>query len=291
MPTIMSEPANTIKLSHHATSAKAMYDARAPSYDASNGGWHVDLGREFVEWSKPSPGARILDLACGTGLVTSPAAQAAGPDGLVVAVDVSGGMLEAARGKPVAEGSARIKWVEHDITQLDDVEAVREVVRDGGFDLITCCSAFVLLDDPGKAIKHWALLLKRGGKIIIDVPTEDRTLHRLGYLDLRKAVGLGLPFDPDWIQDIDSLESLYRQAGLEIEKSWRTGSYLPEKWYKEDEAEKAFEENILKDAASQAKGKLDEARKVWPEVFKTGLRDDGRVWAGHALYVTVGVKK
>ena len=99
------------------------------------------------------------------------------------------------------------------------------------FDIITCCSALVLLPDPAQAIKHWAGLLKAYGKMIIDVPTEDKTLQHLLTVDVRHAVGTPLPYERDWIGDIHSLEEIYTQAGLKIDRSFRTRSYLPEKWY------------------------------------------------------------
>ena len=38
-----------------------MYSGRAPSYDAATGGWHVQLGLDFVEWIAHTVGASVLD--------------------------------------------------------------------------------------------------------------------------------------------------------------------------------------------------------------------------------------
>lgn len=273
------------------TAAQAIYDVRAPSYDASNGGWHVDLGRDFIEWGQPSRRARILDLACGTGLVTYPAAEAVGPRGLVIGVDISTGMLQQAKQKHAMSESGTIEWIEHDISNLDDVDAVQRIRQEDGFDLVTCCSALVLLAHPAEAIKQWAKLLKPGGKMIIDVPTEDKTVQHLWFNDLRQAVGIGLPFEPGWIKDIHSLEELYTQAGLGVEKSWRTPSYLPDIWHNKYDATDVLEEQIQKDKVFAENAVLQQkAKEVWPEIWKRGLRDDGRLWNGHSLYVAIGVK-
>jgi ubiquinone/menaquinone biosynthesis C-methylase UbiE len=112
-------------------------------------------GLDFVRWTAPKKGAHVLDLACGSGIVTYPAAQAVGPEGFVVGVDVSTGMLQEAKRKSALQGSGRIKWVEHDISNLNNVEVVQQVVQSGGFDLIMCCSALVLLANPGSSIKQW----------------------------------------------------------------------------------------------------------------------------------------
>ena len=44
-----------------------------------------------------SPGCRVLDVACGTGIVARTAADLVGPSGAVVGVDVNEAMLTVAR--------------------------------------------------------------------------------------------------------------------------------------------------------------------------------------------------
>jgi ubiquinone/menaquinone biosynthesis C-methylase UbiE len=285
----MAKNVQSTQSADHIAFAKAMFDQRASSYDASNGGWHVDLGRDFIEWSAPHAGATVLDLACGSGLVTYPAAKAVGPNGLVVGVDICTAMLREAKRKSALPGSGRIMWVEHDVGRLDSIKAVQDVVQKGGFDLITCCSALVMLPNPAEAIKHWAKFLKPGGRLIIDVPTEDKTVLNLWFNDLRRALGIPFPFNPDWIKDIHTLEKLFCGAGLKVERTWRTRSYLPEKWYREMDATTVLEEQVLQDKTLADQDKLQQARIIWPQIWKRGLRKDGRFWDGHASYVTIGI--
>ena len=269
-----------------------MYNDRAAGYDASTGGWHAELGLDFVEWMALAPGATVLDLACGTGLVTVPAAKAVGSSGTVVGVDITPGMLQQGRSKRMEEDCAKIQWLEHDITSLADVEVIQDVVRrKGGFDIVSCCSALVLLAEPGTAIKHWAGLLKSGGKMIIDVPTEDKTIQHLFTVDLRDAVGISLPFDRSWVHGVHSLEKLYEDAGLIVERSRRTKSYIPEKWYEAHEKDVVFEEQTSTVYRSfLTEDNLENARKAWPGLWDANLREDGKFWDGHALYVTIGRK-
>ena len=278
--------------SAHALKSISMYNDRAQGYETANGGWHIWLGAEFVKWIVPTPGASVLDLACGTGLVTAPAAKAVGSTGTVIGVDITPGMLHKARLKPLDEDCAKVQWIEHDITQLDDVDAVQKVVSEkGGFDVISCCSALVLLEDSGAAIKHWANLLRSGGKMIVDVPTEDKSLQHLFTVDLRDAVGISLPYDRSWVQSIRSLEDLYREAGLMVEKSWRARSTIPERWYNADEGSTVFEGETKDTYKSFAEeGKQEEARKAWPALWTKNLRENGKFWDGHSLYVTIGRK-
>jgi hypothetical protein len=52
-----------------------------------------------------------------------------------------------------------------------------------------------------------------------------------------------------------------------FEKSWRTKSYIPEKWYEGDERDAVFEEQTSAIYKSPlAKGNLEDARKAWPSI-------------------------
>ena len=75
----------------------------------------------FLPWATlllghaaPKPGERILDIACGTGVVARLAAPMAGADGQVVALDINAAMLAVARALPppgggLATGELRIR--------------------------------------------------------------------------------------------------------------------------------------------------------------------------------------
>ncbi|KAF2087024.1 hypothetical protein K490DRAFT_66338 [Saccharata proteae CBS 121410] len=70
--------------------AKRLYDSRAENYEKS---WHPDFARTFVDLSCLSPAQKVLDLACGTGLVSVLAVSGVGLQGSVIAVDASTNML------------------------------------------------------------------------------------------------------------------------------------------------------------------------------------------------------
>lgn len=289
-------PTNNQNANLQTACAKTHYHDRASNYDTSTGGWHVELGRDFATWTAPAAGSAVLDLACGTGLVTLPMATAVGRNGVVVGIDVTSTMLDMARQKEVPEGAARVEWVEADISEgLGGVEAVRRVVGErGGFDVISCCSALVLLDDPTSVITRWVDLLKPGGKIIVDVPTEDRTVQYLFLVALREKLGMGLPFDREWVHGMDSLEKVYEDAGLVVEKSWKTKSYVGETWHEDTERTRddVFEKQTREMYLGFAKeGRLEDARTAWKDVWKLGVEGGkGKVYEGHPLYVCIGRK-
>ena len=61
--------------------------------------WAADL----VERAAPKPGERVLDVACGTGIVARLAAAAMGT-GHVVGLDINEGMLAVARSRSAGVG-------------------------------------------------------------------------------------------------------------------------------------------------------------------------------------------
>lgn len=148
--------ANPITVEH-------MYDARSSTYDNS---WHPRFASHIVQLANPAPGECVLDLACGTGLVSFLAAQAVGPKGRVIGVDVSSGMLDEAR-KKQNENTSNLGFVKGNIERLSSLPEVNELK--GKVDLITCASALVLLSDPFAVVKHWAEYLAPDGRMIVDV--------------------------------------------------------------------------------------------------------------------------
>ena len=228
--------------------------------------------------------------------MTLPMAAAVGRSGVVVGVDVTAAMLQLARRKGLPEGSARVEWVQADISEgLGGVEVVRRVVEErGGFDVISCCSALVLLDDPASVVRRWVDLLRRGGRLIVDVPSEEHTLQYLFTVALRAKLGMSLPFDREWVRGIESLEGLYKEVGLEVEESWRTKSYVPERWYEDDEStrDEVFDRQTREIYLGFAKeGRVEDAKAAWKDVWKLGVEDGkGRVYEGQPLYVSIGRK-
>lgn len=295
--TKVSEPSPQVLAS------RRIFDERSPNYDDS---WHPVLTAHYVEWASVQPGQRVLDLACGTGLITLLAAKAVGKDGHVVGVDVSPGMLGVAKKKAAEKGLEGTMWVEHDIMDLTGVKEVEEGMGAEGYDFVFCCSALPILSDPTKAIKFWAGLVKTGGKLICDVPTEHRTVQHLMTDDLRKELGIPLPFDWKFVTGPETLSWFVKAAGLEVDKAWRTGSYTGEHVYGPEDAGKVFDEGLQKNArwlpsgpsgnreesfkSIEAAGKTGEARKIFSRLFKENLWDDGKFHDGRWLYVVVGRK-
>jgi SAM-dependent methyltransferase len=98
-------------------------------WNVAAGGWrkwndHIDSSAGFVsarlvELAGVAPGHRVLDVACGYGEPSLTAARVAGPEGKVVATDISDGMLAYGRERAQAEGLENIEFVQSDAVSLD----------------------------------------------------------------------------------------------------------------------------------------------------------------------------
>jgi SAM-dependent methyltransferase len=106
----------------------------------------------------PRPGERVLDVACGTGIVTRRVAALVGEDARVVGVDVNPAMLETARAIAERRGLA-IEWREGDGTALD--------LPDASFDLVTCQQGLQFFPDRPAGARHLRRVLADDGRAAV----------------------------------------------------------------------------------------------------------------------------
>ena len=85
--------------------------------------WAADL----VDRAAVQPGERVLDVACGTGVVARVAAERVGNGGRVAALDLNPGMLTVARSLPAPAG-ATVEWHEGTVLALPFPDAAFDVV-------------------------------------------------------------------------------------------------------------------------------------------------------------------
>jgi demethylmenaquinone methyltransferase/2-methoxy-6-polyprenyl-1,4-benzoquinol methylase len=89
-----------------------MFDRIAGRYELLNtvmtAGLHRLWSRRAVAATETGPGDRVLDLACGTGSLTRNLARKVGPDGYVLGVDFSRGMIQTATERPLPNVEYRV---------------------------------------------------------------------------------------------------------------------------------------------------------------------------------------
>ena len=105
-------------------------------------------------------GERVLDLACGTGVVTRLAAPEVGPTGQVTGLDINAVMLDVARSLPPSPG-ASIRWVEGSAVAMD--------FPDTSFDVVLCQQGLQFFPDKPAAVREMHRVLAPGGRVVLSV--------------------------------------------------------------------------------------------------------------------------
>ena len=114
----------------------------------------------LADAARLAPGERVLDLACGTGVVTRVAAQRVGREGRVTGVDINAGMVAVARSLPAPDG-ARIDWL--------DGSAMAIPMPDAAVDAVLCQQGFQFFLDQALALREMRRVLARGGRLALSV--------------------------------------------------------------------------------------------------------------------------
>jgi ubiquinone/menaquinone biosynthesis C-methylase UbiE len=110
----------------------------------------------LVEYSRPLPSMRVLDLASGTGEPGISVAQRVGPDGSVTAVDQSSELLD------IAAERAHNKKLLNFTTQQADAHHLP--FADRSFDLATCRFGVMFFRDVQQALTELRRVLKPGAR-------------------------------------------------------------------------------------------------------------------------------
>jgi ubiquinone/menaquinone biosynthesis C-methylase UbiE len=132
------------------------WDKAAGDYEA---GWRAQLEAAqslMLDMAALRPGERVLDVACGTGLVSFRIADAVGGDGAVVGTDISGEMVEAARRLAAERNIGNARFERRDAEEL--------CLDDEPFDAALCGLGLMYVPNPVKALAEMGRLLKPGGR-------------------------------------------------------------------------------------------------------------------------------
>ena len=140
------------------------------------------LAADLIERAQPEPGEFVVDVACGTGVVTRLAAERVGASGHVVGVDLVPEMLEVAAAAPMPS-SASIEWRQGDAGSLP--------LPDESYDLALCQLGLMFFPDRTAAVQEMRRVLSPGGRLVVNVPAPIPPLFGI------MAEALGRHINPD----------------------------------------------------------------------------------------------
>ncbi|NKQ35804.1 MAG: methyltransferase domain-containing protein [Chloroflexi bacterium] len=168
----------------------------------------------FRQWAAPvldaaqiGPGCRVLDVACGTGVLAREAALRLDDDGFVAGLDVNPGMLAVAQ-----QIAPQVAWRQGAAELLP--------YGDDSFDVVVSQFGLMFFQDKVGALREMMRVLAPDGRIVIAVwdslanseayPIEVALLQRLAGQQAADA-----PRAPFVLGDRAALAKLFRDAGME----------------------------------------------------------------------------
>lgn len=195
------------------------WDLAAERYETL---WAAPLAvahEKMMACAAPRAGERVLDVACGTGVVSLAAARTVGPTGAVTGVDISGRMVERAWGAATARGFRNVTF--------ERMEAEGLGFPEGTFDVVLCALGLMYVPDPLRAVEEMRRVVKPGGRIVLSVWGERA---RCGWAEVFDIVDAEVESEvcPLFFQlgQTDALASLCERAGLEAVRAWRLPAAL-----------------------------------------------------------------
>ena len=179
----------------------------APTYDQIGPSFFAEFGRRLVEFAHLDEGARVLDVATGTGAVLFPAAERIGPQGRITGIDLSETMVEATANKIVRQGLTNAEVLCMDAEDLTFADAT--------FDYVLCGLSLFLFPRLSQVLANFRRVSRPKGKIAVSTfMSQDEPSKRMSQLLQRYGAEFKLMFHS--LRTRDELESHFSDAGLHL---------------------------------------------------------------------------
>ena len=137
------------------------WDLAASGYEGLWGAQLAGVQAALLDSATLQPGERVLDLACGTGLVTLAAARSVGPSGHALGTDLSGEMVALAEKQARRQGVSNARFTRMDAEQL--------ALADGSVDVVLCSLGLMYVPEPQRVLGEARRVLRPGGRLVVSV--------------------------------------------------------------------------------------------------------------------------
>ncbi len=134
-------------------------ETAAENYTRFVATWFAPWAADLVERAGIRPGSSVLDIACGTGVVTRAASRLIGADGHIVGSDLNEDMLAEAGKHPLA--GASVEWRQADATDLP--------FPSEAFDTVLCHQGLQFVSDRAAAASEMRRVLRPSGRAAVGI--------------------------------------------------------------------------------------------------------------------------
>lgn len=174
-------------------------------YEEMMGVWSRIAGEVFIDWLKPAPGLKWIDVGCGNGASTAMIVDLCSPSS-IEGIDPSEGQLAYARSR--LAGS---------VARFQQGQGGALAFPDRSFDVAVMALVIFFLPDPAKGVAEMARVVRPGGTIAAyawDMLGGGFTLEPI-FAEAR-AMGVSVPLPPSSdAARIKALRDLWANGGLE----------------------------------------------------------------------------
>jgi len=174
--------------------------------------WLGEATELMFDMAQIKSGSRVLDVAAGAGGQTLAVARRVGPDGSVLATDISENILEFAERRALEEGITNVA------TRVMDGESLD--VQPGSFDAVISRVGFIYFPDRRAAFAGMRRALKPGGRLagVVYSTPEANAFFSIPVSIIRRRAALPAPLPgqpgPFSFGAAGVLEDAYREAGF-----------------------------------------------------------------------------
>ena len=165
------------------------------------------LADDLVRVASLRQGQRVLDVACGTGIVARLASQQIDASGTVAGLDVNPGMVAVARSATPSD--MPIEWYEASADAMP--------LPDESFDVVLCQMGLQFMPDKNAALKEIHRVLEPGGRLVLNVPGPTPRLLAIMEEALESHIGAeaaGFVNQVFSLNDTEEIQKLMSGAGF-----------------------------------------------------------------------------
>jgi SAM-dependent methyltransferase len=237
----------------------------------------AEVGPRAVEAAAVSGDDTVLDVACGAGNATIPAAKTGAT---ATGLDLTPELLEAAR-RIASEQGLEIEWIEGDAEQLP--------FGDGSFDAVTSVFGCMFAPDHRAAAAELARVLKPGGRLAVAAWTPE---GRVGQFFM--AMAQHMPPPPEGFQppilwgNEDHVREIFEGTGMELDFERQNVDFIadsPEDLV--DRSERELPPMVAAKALLEPQGKWDGLRaEILERTVDENVADDGS-YRGPSEYLMI----
>ena len=224
-----------------------------------------EVGETCADRAGIQPGMDVLDVACGSGNATIPAAQRGGR---VVGLDLTPELFDAGRAR-AADAGVEIEWVEGDAEALP--------FEDASFDRVISTFGVMFAPRHEVAAAELARVCRPGGRIVLCTWLPD---GKIG--ELFKLLGRHMPPPPSWASppplwgDAEHVRRLFAKATATVpsfERRTLTMAFTPDEYV--DYMSETYGPTLKAREALEPQGDWEDVRAEWTALAASFYRDGG----------------